>query len=368
MNNVYIYRKMNSRERVLKAISHREPDRIPVFANLTPQMARKLSAHLGMPYEEPVDSLLSTRISHPRLLLELGNDCVGIAAQAPDDRPTTAGSDGILTNEWGMKFIPAPLYNEFHSYPLSHAETAAHIEEYPFPGIHAKGRFREAIKSVRKYRENYAIVADLETSIFETAWYLTGLEKLLTDMLNGAAYVEPLMDKIMEINVETGKELIRLGADVIWCGDDFGTQHGMIMDPDLWRAFFKPRIKKMFDEFRKVNEQIRIAWHSCGSIVPIIGDFVEIGLDILNPLQPKAAGMDPEYLKSEYGEDLTFFGAIDVQELLPYGTPEKTRDEVRRIGGILGKGGGCILAPAHNIQPDTPVENVLAMYEAVQKG
>jgi len=123
----------------------------------------------------------------------------------------------------------------------------------------------------------------------------------------------------------------------------------------------------MFEDFRKVDPDIKIAWHSCGSIPEIIPDFIEIGLDILNPIQPQAQGMDPVFLKNEYANDLVFFGGIDIQNLLPYGTTQKIKDEVKKICSILGKDGGYILAPAHNIQPDTPVENILAMYEAVKK-
>ena len=120
----------------------------------------------------------------------------------------------------------------------------------------------------------------------------------------------------------------------------------------------------MFEEFRKVRPGIKIAWHSCGSILPIIPDFIEIGLDILNPIQPRAFGMDPVFLKKTYGNDLVFFGGIDVQHLLPFGTPGEIRDEVRRRIDILGKDGGYILAPAHNIQHDTPPENIFAFFNA----
>ena len=121
----------------------------------------------------------------------------------------------------------------------------------------------------------------------------------------------------------------------------------------------------MFEAFRSIRPDIKLAWHSCGSILPIIPDFIELGLDILNPIQPLAAGMDPVFLKTEFGMDLAFFGGIDVQELLPRGTPERIKDEVRRRIEILGRDGGYIVAPAHNIQPDTPMENVMAFFEAV---
>lgn len=358
---------MTSKERVLKTIYHQEPDRPPIFATLTPQMAETLSQYMGMPYEPPIDSFLSTRISHMDLLLALGNDCVGVAACTPKNFETKVLDDGTIINEWGMMAKNIGLYNEFCGYPLAHARTKEDIEHYPFPDPHAEGRFDVAKAMIEKYGHDYAIVADLEASIFETSWYLVGMEKFLVDLVLGAEYIPVLLDKVMNINVEIGKQLLELGADIIWCGDDFGTQQGMLLDPNTWRQHFKPRIQYMFQEFRKVNPEIKIAWHSCGSILPIIPEFIEIGLDILNPIQPLAKGMEPEFLKKEYGNDLVFFGGIDVQQLLPFSTPDEIKKEVRRIIDILGEGGGYIAAPAHNIQPHTPVENVIAFFEAVKQ-
>jgi uroporphyrinogen decarboxylase len=356
---------MNSRQRTLKAINHVEPDRPPIFATLTPQMAEKLSVALNLAYEKPIDSLLSTRISHMKLLTSLGNDLVGIAAVYPKGFETKKRTDGHLVNEWGMVFKDIGLYSEFIEYPLKHAQVKDDILNYRFPDPFAEGRFELAKDVVRKYKGKYVIIGDLETSIFETAWYLVGLEKFLVDLMMGAEYMADLLDNIMLINTRIGEELIKIGAEIIWCGDDFGTQQGMIMDPDTWRHWFKPRIRYMFEAFRKVNPDIKIAWHSCGSFLPIIPDFIELGLDILNPIQPLAKGMTPEFLKKEYGKDLVFFGGIDVQELLPYKTPYEIKMEIIRRCEILGKGGGFIAAPAHNIQPDTPLENVFAMYEAI---
>lgn len=357
---------MTSKQRFIQAINHKKPDHPPVFATCTPQVAEKMSTHLRLPYEEPMDSLLSTRISHMDLLTRLGNDAVGIAACAPTDNPTTTDNDGIITNEWGMQFKPKGLYNEFCAYPLEKATSPEDIKNYPFPLVNAPGRFEAAKATIEKYGNNYAVIGDLECAIFETAWYLTGLEKFMMDMAMDMPYLNVLLDKILEINTETGLEMIKMGTDMIWAGDDFGSQNGMIMHPDTWRKVFKPRIKIMFDAFKKENPKIKIAWHSCGSIIPIIPDFIEIGLDILNPIQPLATGMEPEFLKKEYGKDLIFFGGIDVQHLLPYETPDRVKSEVKRIAHILGEGGGYIIAPAHNVQDDTSVENVLAFFEAIK--
>ncbi len=358
---------MTSRERFITTINGGEPDRPPVFATFTPQVAEKMSKHLSLPYEEPLDSLLSTRISHTNLLLHLGNDAVGTASIAPDNAPTITNADGTLTNEYGMIFKPMGLYNEFYKYPLEHAESESDIDNYKFPDPFAEGRYEDAENKVAIYKNEYGVIGDLETAIFETSWYLTGLEKFFMDMLVQPPYFIKLLDKVQHIHLEIGKELIRKGIDMIWAGDDFGGQDGMLTDPDQWRQIFKPRMKFMFEEFRKVNPEIKIAWHTCGSVVPIIPDLIEIGLDILNPIQPLAKDMKPEFLKKEFGEDLIFFGGICVQDLLPNGTPQKIKDEVKRCAEILGKGGGYILAPAHNIQDDTSIENVNAFFEATHE-
>ncbi|MEN8139465.1 MAG: uroporphyrinogen decarboxylase family protein [Bacteroidota bacterium] len=358
---------MNSRDRFITTINGGEPDRPPVFANFTPQVAEKMSKHLGVPYEEPLDSMLSTRISHTDLLLKLGNDAVGTASIAPLSAPTVKDENGLLTNEYGMVFKETDLYNEFYKFPLENADSEADIDNYKFPDPFAEGRYNDADYKVSTFKKDYGVIADLETAIFETSWYLTGMEKFFMDMMLQPPYFNKLLDKVMNTHLEMGKELIRRGADMVWAGDDFGGQDSLLMSPDQWREIFKPRMKYMFEEFRKVNPDVKIAWHTCGSVVDIIPDLIDIGLDILNPIQPLAKYMTPEFLKKEYGKDLIFFGGIDVQELMPNGTPQQIKDEVKRRVEILGKGGGYILAPAHNIQDDTSVENVMAFFDAVHE-
>jgi uroporphyrinogen decarboxylase len=355
---------MDSRERTLKAIHHQSPDRPPLYVSLTPQMAEKLSNALHLPYEEPIDAMESARISHMELLTRMGVDIVATAPTVAPAAPTITLPDGRIKNEWGMLFRNVGIYAEFAEYPLANALTEKDILDFHFPDANAPGRFDTALQMMSAYGKKYGMIGDVETMFFEMSWYLTGLEKFLTDLMMEAEYQALLMDRIMHYIIEAGKRLIHMGVDILWCGDDFGSQQGMIMDPDTWRKVFKPRIKYMFEEFRKVRPGIKIAWHSCGSILPIIPDFIEVGLDILNPIQPLAHGMDPIFLKQTYGKDLVFFGGIDVQHLLPYETPQKIKDEVKRRVDILGKDGGFIIAPAHNIQPDTPVENVMAFFEA----
>jgi uroporphyrinogen decarboxylase len=330
---------MTSRQRVLEALNHKQPDRLPIFVTLTPQVAAKLSKALNLPYEEPLDSLLSTRISHTRLLTHLGNDCVGIATCVPATKPT-------YTDE---------------SFPLANAETEADIQTYSFIQADDPTRISSALQTIKEYGEDYAVVADIETTL------LSGLENYQIGMMLKPGYLNHFLDKMMEVNMLAGKELIKAGADMIWAGDDFGSQSSMIMDSNFWRTIFKPRIKYMFEEFRKVNPDIKIAWYTCGSILPVIPDFIEMGLNVLNPLQPMASLMDPLFLKNEYGKYLSFFGAISVHDLFTSKTPNEIKTEVKRRAKILGRNGGYIISPVHNIPDDCPVENILAFFEAVKE-
>jgi uroporphyrinogen decarboxylase len=356
---------MTSRQRFLKTLQREIPDRPPIYVSLTPQIAYKLSKELQLPYEEPLDSMSSTRISHMDLLTHLGADAVGIAACAPESQPSRTDENGIIRNEWGMAMKSIGLYNEFCEYPLSHAETVSDIENYPFPDPCAKGRFVCARMAVDKYGKNFGIIADLEMAFFETAWYLVGLEKFLIDMTLQKPYVESLLDKILSYHIELGKQLLALNPDVLWAGDDFGGQNGMIMSPKTWRSLFKPRIRHMFETFRKIKPDIKLAWHSCGSILPIIPDFIELGLHILNPIQPRAKDMEPGKIKQIFGKDLILFGGVDVQQLFPHGTTGQIREEVNKLIHTVGYDGGYIIAPAHNIQDDTPIENIIAFFDAV---
>ncbi len=342
-----------------------KPDRVPILANLTVQAAEKLAPLLRREVGF-VDSFLATRISHRDILLDLGNDAVIVAATRAT--PTLDLPGGGARDEWGIEYRTIGFYGEAVGRPLAGCETAADLEQYRMPDPDAPAYWDFAKEAIAGYRTEYAIVGDLEACIFELAWNLVGLEKFLCDLMTGAEYMTPLLDRIENYSTQLGRVMIALGADMIWAGDDFGTQKGMLISPELWRTHFKPRYARMFGEFRRLNPNIRIAYHSCGSIVPIIPDYIEIGLDFLNPIQPAAAGMDLKRLHDEFRGNLGFFGGVDVQDILPHGSEDDVRREVRRCMDATNRE-RYIIAPAHNIQPDTPVGNILAFFdEAVRYG
>ena len=358
---------MTHRGRFLNTLHGLPTDRPPLYVSLVPQMAKRLSDYLHVPYEQPVLSMLGSRISFNNMLTDMGVDAIGVAACFPDDAQPVFRDDGITINEWGIGTRSMGLYDEIVIHPLAYATKVQDINEFPFPMVDAPGRFRFAKDTIEKFGSDVGIIGDLECAIFEISWYLVGLEKLLIDMVMEEPYVDALFDKVTEIATQTGVELIKCGVDMIWAGDDFGSQNSMIISPQLFERFFAPRIRTMFLTFRNLNPSIKIAWHSCGSILPIIPKFIDLGLDYLNPLQPLAKDMDADNISRTFKGKLNFFGAICVQELLPNGTPEQIKSEVKRIAGVLGNGSSYIIAPAHNIQNDTPVENVLALFEAVNE-
>lgn len=357
---------MNSRERFIATINGKEPDRVPVVANLTEQLATKLALELGCEVQME-DSFLATRISHRDILLKLGNDAVLVAATRGRMTPTVKLANGNVRDEWGLEYKTVGLYSEAVVRPLSSCESIEDLNLYSFPDPLDEGRWEFASQIIPEYKNDYGIIGDLEACIFELAWNLVGMEKFIMDLATEEEYIFVLLDKIADFSTTCGIKMIDLGVDMIWAGDDFGTQKGMMISPSMWRENFKPRMKKMFDTFKKRNPNIKIAYHSCGSITPIIPDMIEIGLDVLNPLQPMAEGMELSGLFKKYSDKLVFFGAIDVQGVLPNGSTKDVENEVIRCLKATEGGKRYIIAPAHNMQPDTPVENVYEFFNAIKK-
>lgn len=351
---------MNSRERFMAVLDGKQPDRTPILANLTIQAAEKLAPLLGKEVGF-IDSFLATRLSHLDILNALGNDAVIIAAQR--ETPTVTLPNGRARDEWGLEYETVGLYSEAVNRPLSACETIADLDAYRVPDPLAPQRWTEARRRAPLHRNDYAIVGDLEACVFELAWNLVGLEKFLLDLLTEEEYIEPLLDKLLDFSTQCGLEMIEIGVDMIWAGDDFGTQSNLLISPELWRKYFKPRYRKMFETFKAKQPSLKIAYHSCGAVEPLIGEYIEIGLDFMNPLQPAAYGMELAGLVQKYGGRVGFFGAVDVQGVLPHGSTEDVRAEVRRCIDAAGDLSAYIIAPAHNIQPDTPVENILAFFD-----
>jgi uroporphyrinogen decarboxylase len=252
-------------------------------------------------------------------------------------------------------------------HPMAYITTAREVEEFPFPDPLAEGRYDDAEKYIKMYKDDYFIIGDMELTTYDMMQQLVGTEKLLIDMAQGAEYVEPLMDKCKDFALAVGTRLVLMGVDGIWAGDDFGAQNGMLISPRMWRRYFKERYRQVYAALKAANPQVVIMQHCDGAVAPILGDWIEVGLEVFNPVQPNVPGHEPEDLKTKFGDRMSFWGAIDQQNLLPFGTPEQIEADIRAKMAVLGRGGGYMVAPAHIIQGDTPPENVEAFIHAVEK-
>jgi uroporphyrinogen decarboxylase len=307
---------------------------------------------------------LTYRISANEIRTRMGSDVVVVGGTVPYGYSPEPVRDEITKNEFGMHMKPTALYVEVVQCPLENAMTISDIENYSFPDPYAKGRFEKAQRDIDIYGKNYFVIGDVEISQFELAWHLTGLEKYMVGMLCDEPWLNILNDRVEEWSTGLALQLVKAGADAIWLGEDLGSQTSTLISPEDWRVRFKPRHKRMIEKLRRENPDIIIIMHSDGAVAPLIDDFIEIGVDVYNPVQPNLPGSDPQELKDKYGDQICFFGGIDQQSLLPSGDVSKIRAEIKERISILGKNRGYLLAPAHILQPDITTETIEAMIQA----
>jgi uroporphyrinogen decarboxylase len=361
---------MNSKKRVLHAFGKKEglPDRVPIQFDLCRQLIDSFGKDLGIKphYSNSYYEDLTYRISANEIRTKLGSDVVVVGGTVADGFVPNVIRDNITSNEFGMHMKPTELYVEVVKPPLNEVETVEQIKAYDFPDPYAKGRFDDAKRNIDKYGKDYFIIGDVELSIFELAWQLTGLEKYMIDMTYEEEWVEALNDRVEQWTEGLSIQLAKAGVDALWFGEDLGSQTSILISPDIWRKMFKPRYIRLFEKIRKINPDIMIIMHSDGAVAPLINDFIEMGIDVYNPVQPNVPGSDPQELKDKYGGRIYFFGGIDQQNLLPEGNVEKIRQEIKYRAEVLGRSGGYLLAPAHIIQADVSKETVLEMIKTAK--
>ena len=360
---------MKHRERVLTSLKHQVPDRCPMQISFTPEFAARVEADLklkGQPVHNPHGGgntyELERALDQDMLLTSVGwvNGYYQDGYQSVDQ----------YQDEWGVIFRVIEYQTRFgkgrYTEPSGHplADDRA-LEGYSPPDPDRPELYVAAEEVVRNYRDEYWIVGVTPTTIFETAWALRGLEKLLMDMVADPDRADQLLDIPYRYHRTVTQHLVRLGVDMIWLGDDVGSQNAMLMSPAMWRKYLKPRMAELIASLRSINPHVKIAYHTDGVVYPIIPELIEIGIDVLNPIQP--AAMDPVRLKADFGKRLCFWGSMDLQHTLPFGTPAEVKAEVIQRLKTIGQNGGLLIGPTHNVQLDTPLENFWAMVETIQK-
>jgi uroporphyrinogen decarboxylase len=339
---------MNSKDRVRMALSFQEPDRVPVTATYVPEVVSRLRAIKG-------DAEYDIGVS-------MGNDCIKTCVGL--EMSFYSSPDPLYYCKWGIKWRNVTNYTGHYTEIVGHplAGDESKLDSYQIPDPLEDSQYDDCRELIERYGKDKWIIGSCQCSIFEASWYLRGLDQFLVDMAINQDYANALMDKVMQFPLNAAKKYIELGVDMVWFGDDVATQCTMMISPAMWREYLKPRYAKIFAECKKMNPNIKIAYHSCGNCEAIIDEMIEIGLDVLNPLQP--AAIKPFEVKKKYGNRLALFGGLDVQWTMPFGTADDVRNDVRKLIAECGKGGGYILTPAHHIQSDTSIENILAFYEA----
>ena len=354
---------MKHRDRVMMALNHETPDRCPMQASFTPEFADRLRTDL---------SIKGQRDHNPH---GGGNTYEMERLLGEDLLLTSVGwansyyqNNADYTDEWGIAWRPQAYqtpygtgyYTEMVNHPLADERL---ISSYPCPDPTRPALYAEAAQMIRNYHDEYWIVGVTVTTIFETAWALRGYERLLVDFVENPDLANAILTIPYQYHLTAAKKLVEMGVDMIWIGDDVGMQTGMLISPKVWRKLFKPKMAHFISALKAINPQIKVAYHSDGDISRIIPDLIEINLDVLNPIQP--ACMDPARLKREFGDKLCFWGSIDEQHTLPFGTPADVSSEVLTRMKTLGQNGGLILGPTHHVQLDTPLENFWAMVNTI---
>ena len=339
---------MNSRKRVQAALNRQPTDRVPVFMWFHPDMA----VHFAEVLEIPPDRLPEAMGDDVRQAWVNNNYAMeGI----------THEHDGEgHTDVWGIEWVKSGPFNQVEHAPLENAD-ANKARGYGFPYDSVDELMRNMHPVVAE-KDNYFIGCDVSPCAFEMLCRIRGMENAIMDLAADPDLAGDLMDKCVDFARKLSEVACEtLPLDWLWTGDDVGGQSGMIMSPASWREMVKPRLARVVEIGTEHN--LPVAYHSCGAIRPIIPDLIEIGVTVLNPVQSTCPGMDPAELKEEFGQDLSFMGGVDTQYLLPNGTADEVREATAELLEIMTEGGGYVLAASHTIPPETPDENVFALYE-----
>ena len=371
-----------SRKRVEASINFQEPDRLPMDLTITTKPYLGLRQALGLPPEENLKASSFTEVTpHPEVLDALGIDLTFVKLRKPKDwQAPPPLADGSTLDEWGVGrkriFISEDVFlNEVSYSPLADVAIAA-LDDYPWPDPHDPGRTKGLEEDAHRLFEetDLALMGRFGGTILEQAAYLRGWEQWLMDMVMNREFAIKLLDIIADIQIILDRRGIEAAGKYLsifkLSGEDFGMQDRPLFSMAVWHELVLPVLERRWRAARQALDEfaphVKLLLHSDGAIRPFIPDIIESGVDILDPIQPHCEGMELYGLKRDFGDRLVFHGAIDTQKALPFGTPEEVAAETLRCIDALGRGGGYILAPVHNVQADVPPENLIAMCEAVK--
>lgn len=370
---------MNSRDRILLALNHQETDRVPIDLGSTNSSSINVNAYsnlinyLGIS-EDNLEIIRYPQIVIPseKILSYFSVDTRTLRlGQFPDRNDKE--QKNIYKDEWGVIRVKPEnsYYFDIVKSPLSGQISIADIDKYPMPNPYEESLYsglKEKAKRIYE-EEKYAIVFSLYGSVILQTQYLRGFNDWFIDILNDKNIFGAIQEKVFDVVYKIAERSLKEIAgyvDIVYVTDDLASQEGPLFSPNLYKSLIKPKHKKLVDLIKKTCNA-KVLMHACGSIMDFIQDFIDIGIDAINPLQLTAKGMDPKFLKKEYGKSMCFWGGIDTQNILPRGNTEQVKKEVMNKIDLLSKNGGYVLAPNHNIQADVPPQNIIEMYKVASK-
>ena len=340
---------MNSKQRVHAALRREPVDRVPVFMWFHPQTAQRLARLLEIPpsrvAEAMGDDVRQTWVNNNWAMEGIVHENEGESHVDP----------------WGVQWTKLQGFNQITGFPLARA-SREEVLRYQFPLDHLEELMRLMLPVVAQQRD-YFIGCDVSPCAYEMYWRLRGIEMALLDMAEDPGFASEMLKRCADFSAELSRAALeRYELDWLWTGDDVSSQLSMLMSPTAWRTLIKPHLARVAAVGKAKG--LWVAYHCCGALRPIIPDLIEIGIDVLNPVQCNCPGMDPLELKAEFGKQMAFMGGVDTQGLLPTGTVDEVRRaSARLIEGMTRDGGGYILAASHTIPPETPDDNIFVMYQ-----
>lgn len=361
---------MTSRERVTLALNHKPPDRVPIdlgarTTTIIEEGYEKLKRYLNIKSKTRCFTYTSRCVVPDEMLLQrFGIDTRYVRLERAKPRFL---SNKVFVDEWGIQAKKIGYYYERVGHPLKEA-TIKDLKHYKWPSPPRADGLEERTRYLYE-NTGYALILDIYDPMLEIACHLRGLQKFYVDLVTDQEFVHVLMEKLLTVTkafYEEALDAVGSYIQAVWTADDLGHQYGLMMSPQLYRRMIKPYQRKLFQYIKSLTSA-KLIYHSDGAIREIIPDLIEIGVNALNPIQVSANNMETKKLKQEFGNQLCFWGGIDTQTVLPFGNPEQVRQEIESRISDLAPGGGYVLASVHNIQPDVPPENVVAMFEAAKE-
>ena len=356
---------MTKKERVLRTIARKDIDYLPsniYFASPDTKLA--LQKAFAMSSGDALDGFLENHLQITSMMDDIFRYRGDHEFLRRAEKTIFARVDwakGHLQDRWGVGYdINTDGICVIH-HPLKGASDAE-LKNYQPPDPDVPGNYSMVEEDLRKYSREYLVLMSGYLGIFERAWFLMGYEEFLIGIATNSRAVSILLEKILEYKIAVAKKTVALGVEIGHTGDDFGGQTALMFSRDMWRRHFKPLYKKLWKVFKDAG--LPIIHHSCGNVTDILGDFIDLGLDVIEPVQNV---MDFAQLKKDFGQHLTFWGGIGTQTTLPFGTPDQVRKETRSVIETLGRGGGLIIAPDQEIMADVPADNVVAYVETVRE-